>query len=71
MSGRKSGEVSSLLSLGKKSKDEINRNLNNNFNQNIKKNNFTVFFGFKTASFIDSQTDWKTFLFSKTKKNLE
>ena len=39
MSGRKSGEVSSLLSLGKKSKDEINRNLNNNFNQNIKKNN--------------------------------
>ena len=39
MSGRKSGEVSSLLSLGKKSKDEINRNLNNAFNQNIKKNN--------------------------------
>ena len=38
MSGRKSGEVSSLLSLGKKSKDEINRNLNNAFNQNIKKN---------------------------------
>ena len=36
MSGRKSGEVSSLLSLGKKSKDEINRNLNNAFNQNIK-----------------------------------
>jgi hypothetical protein len=41
------------------------------FKINIKKNNFTVFFGFKTASFIDSQTDWKTFLFSKTKKNLE
>ena len=41
------------------------------FKINIKKNNFTVFLGFKTASFIDSQTDWKTFLFSKTKKNLE
>ena len=38
MSGRKSSEVSSLLSLGKKSKDEINRNLNNTFDQNIKKN---------------------------------
>lgn len=38
MSGRKSSEVSSLLSLGKKSKDEINRNLNNTFNQNIRKN---------------------------------
>ena len=38
MSGSKSGEVSSLLSLGKKSKDEINRNLNNNF----KKYKFTV-----------------------------
>ena len=38
MSGRKSSEVSGLLSLGKKSKDEINRNLNNTFNQNIEKN---------------------------------
>ena len=38
MSGRKSSEVSGLLSLGKKSKDEINRNLNNIFNQNIEKN---------------------------------
>ena len=38
MSGRKSSEVSSLLSLGKRSRDEINRNLNNTFNQNIRKN---------------------------------
>ena len=40
MSGRKSSEVSSLLSLGKKSKDEINRNLNNTFYQNIEKNKY-------------------------------
>ena len=38
MSGRKSSEVSSLLSLGKRSRDEINRNLNNGINQNISKN---------------------------------
>ena len=38
MSGRKSSEVSSLLSLGKRSRDEINRNLNSEINQNISKN---------------------------------
>ena len=38
MSGRKSSEVSSLLSLGKRSRDEINRNLNSGINQNISKN---------------------------------
>ena len=38
MSGRKSSEVSSLLSLGRRSRDEINRNLNNGINQNISKN---------------------------------
>ena len=40
MSGRKSSEVSSLLSLGKRSRDEINRNLNNTFNQNIRRTFF-------------------------------
>ena len=40
MSGRKSSEVSSLLSLGKKSKDEININLNNTFYNNIEKNKY-------------------------------
>ena len=38
MSGRKSSEVSNLLSLGKRSRDEINRNLNSGINQNISKN---------------------------------
>ena len=38
MSGRKSSEVSSLLSISLRSRDEINRNIEYSINDNIKKN---------------------------------
>lgn len=41
MSGRKKGEVSNLLSLGERSRDEINRNSNSIIANNIKKNKET------------------------------